>query len=258
MKKTIPIADDVRDVLSRSVISDNSVRLPEGKLDRELYARIDKVLKAAGGKWNRVAGMHLFAQYDPRELLGEAHIASGKIVNRQQTLQQFWTPPGVATKLVEHAGVEPRMRCLEPSAGTGAIALALRSALQDRERISRDPICIEVDEVLARQLIDQGFYDTFCMDFMAYQCSSPFDRIVMNPPFNGGQDIDHVTRAFEMLEHDGVLVAIMGRAFEFRTDRKHAAFRRLMNEHGDVLEHLPEGTFEDTRVETVVIRLSPS
>ena len=150
------------------------------------------------------------------------------------------------------------MRCLEPSAGAGAIARALRSALQDRERISRDPICIETDEVLARNLIGEGFADTFCMDFMAYQCSKPFDRIVMNPPFSGGQDIDHVTRAFEMLEYDGVLVAIMAPAFEFRTDRKHAAFKRLMNEHGEVIERLPAGTFEDTRVETIVVRLSPS
>lgn len=257
MPKKIQITDDVRAVLEGSTITDVSVILPPVKLERDLYVRVDKVLKAAGGKWDRKIGAHLFTDYDPRELLSKEQLASGEIVNRQQALQQFFTRPETAKQIVEYACVEPGMRCLEPSAGTGNIARALRAALIDpRERVGRDPICVEIDEVLVRKLVEDGFDDTLCMDFLATDPAiNPFDRIVMNPPFTGGQDVDHVTHAFSMLKWNGLLVAIMSPAFQFRSDKKHVAFRKLMDRHGEVVARLPRGSFDDTDIETLVVRL---
>ena len=47
-----------------------------------------------------------------------------------------------------------------------------------------------------------------------------YDRIVMNPPFEAGQDIDHVRHAFQFLKDGGRLVSIMSPSPFFREDKK--------------------------------------
>lgn len=42
----------ILDVLSNAVINENALKLT-GQLDRKLYEATNKVLLAAGGKWNR-------------------------------------------------------------------------------------------------------------------------------------------------------------------------------------------------------------
>lgn len=46
------ITEDVLQVLSNAVVIGNTLKLV-GQLDRTLYTRTDKVLKAAGGVWKR-------------------------------------------------------------------------------------------------------------------------------------------------------------------------------------------------------------
>ena len=53
------IDDEVLAVLSSAEASGCNVTLT-GQLDRKLYERTNKVLEAAGGKWNRKARAHLF------------------------------------------------------------------------------------------------------------------------------------------------------------------------------------------------------
>ena len=53
------IPDDIRPILARSTIAGNVLTLP-GQLDRETYLRVDKVLKATRGKWDRKAKGHVF------------------------------------------------------------------------------------------------------------------------------------------------------------------------------------------------------
>lgn len=249
MSKLIRIDDEVRDVLMRSEISGNKVVLPKD-LPRPLYVRVDKVLGASGGKWNRNKGGHIFAEGDPRELLGLA-LRDGAVENHQQALQQFFTPGPVASELVALAAVERSHDCLEPSAGTGRIADALRSAgvLQ--------PVLVELDTDLADKLRKRGYERVIQDDFLKARLGQHrlFDRIVMNPPFHNGTDVAHVLHAHSLLRRGGVLVAIMSPAFEYRSTSLFARFRALLEDRGIVVRRLAKGTFEDTEIETVIVRI---
>jgi len=80
--KTVKIDDDVREVLLRCTMTATSVTLPPGQLERALYTRVDKVLKAAGGAWNRKAGAHMFT-VDPRQVLTPGAVLQTEIVNKR-------------------------------------------------------------------------------------------------------------------------------------------------------------------------------
>jgi hypothetical protein len=98
------------------------------------------------------------------------------------------------------------------------------------------------------------------MDFNGYpDCSDwhGFNCIYMNPPFELGQDIDHVMKAYTLLADVSCLVAIMCEGPFYREDKKAIAFREWLDKVGGS-EKLPEGSFKEsgTMVSTrlVVIR----
>jgi predicted RNA methylase len=165
--------------------------------------------------------------------------------------QLFPTPPALAARIVELARIDARHSVLEPSAGTGNI---LREIMKARPR---DVVAIEINASLAEALAKE-FPDVNvrCHDFMGPTMYGRFDRIVMNPPFTNGQDVDHVTQAFEWLDDGGELVAVMSAGVRFRSDRKTHAFRLLVAEHGEI-QDLPDDTFKDqgTGVRTVLVTL---
>jgi hypothetical protein len=53
-KESMRVEDEVLAVLSRAETNGNALTLT-GRLDRKMYERTNKVLEAAGGKWNRKA-----------------------------------------------------------------------------------------------------------------------------------------------------------------------------------------------------------
>jgi phospholipid N-methyltransferase len=116
--------------------------------------------------------------------------------------QLFPTPPDIARRVVELADVQPGMTVLEPSAGTGA----LLDALGTHAGIT----AVEINSALAEAL--QSRYprsDVRCADFLALGDElGTFDRIVMNPPFGHGTDIEHIKHAYRKLKPGGRLVAI--------------------------------------------------
>jgi predicted RNA methylase len=244
------LTPDVTDVLSRSCITATVVTLPN-QLPRDLYVRVDKVLKAAGGKWDRKAGGHVFPR-DPREVLGLA-LDTGAIVDQKRTKQQFFTPPGLAADIVALAEITPGMRVLEPSCGNGALALEATVA-------GGDVSCIEIDTLLVDEMRDAG---QRCIesDFLdvaptAKYLGGLFDRVVMNPPFTNEQDIVHVTHAFSFLKPGGRLVAVMSAGVKFHTSKQAIRFRALIQQCGD-LDDLPENAFKEsgTGVCTVLVTL---
>ena len=62
------LTPEVKAVLQRAVITDNSLVLPD-QLDRKLYEKVNKAIESAGGVWSRKDKAHLFAG-DPRSYLG--------------------------------------------------------------------------------------------------------------------------------------------------------------------------------------------
>jgi len=97
----------------------------------------------------------------------------------------------------------------------------------------------EISSSLKRYLELKGY--TPKPDFL--EMTGQYDRIVMNPPFEKFQDIDHVRKAYDMLKPGGKLVAIMGEGSFFRTDKKAQEFRDWLDETGGTNEKLESGAF---------------
>ena len=109
--------------------------------------------------------------------------------------QLFPTPPALAARMVELAGIKRGMRVLEPSAGTGRLLAAIREATGGGAVRTAVEISARMCDVL--RVREEGA-DTRNCDFLecsAEQLGGLFDRVVMNPPFGAGADIQHITHA---------------------------------------------------------------
>ncbi len=150
----------------------------------------------------------------------------------------FPTPDTLAFDMVDKLDVKPGQKVLEPSAGKGSLADAVLSKYGADTKIDT----IEVNSKLANLLKAKG-YDPKQEDFLELK-GVRYDRIIMNPPFERGQDMDHVRHAYDLLEPGGKIVAIMGEGGFFRSDSKSVEFRDWLNSRGGTSEKLPEGSFK--------------
>lgn len=148
----------------------------------------------------------------------------------------FPTPKAVAQKMVDLADLGSGLSICEPSAGAGAIADEIRAA-------GHEPTCVEFSQTLAGILTRKG-YKTITGDFL--EVSQTFDRFIMNPPFENGQDIDHVLHAFKLLNHGGRIVSIMSNGVFYRSDKKASIFREWFEGVGYISDDLPAGTFSES------------
>lgn len=221
------------------------------QLDRPMYTRTNKALEALGGKWNRKMKGHLFEK-DPRPTL-PGFLEDGYLTVVKDGF--FETPGDVVDRLLDlypHGRIQTPI--LEPSAGKGAI---IRHMLQYEGGLSpNDFYAIEQNPDRRAILKDLGVH-VLGNDFMTYFSAQKFPTIVMNPPFEQGQDVDHVLHAFhDCLADGGVLLAIMSAGVSFRSDRKYVDFRELVDHHGAIYS-LPENAFKEsgTGVNTVMVVL---
>lgn len=255
MEKTVEITPEVRSVLERATVSGPVLRLPEEQLARPVYEAVDKVLRALGGKWHRHQRGHVFAR-EPGALIAEA-LAVGHAVDQKRTLEQFWTPPGVARQLCDLAGDIEGLDVLEPSAGDGRILFEIigRGAF---------PTAVEIDDGMATQLVaeTEGRFPIYGHDFLSWVPRPPdtpaaFDRVIMNPPFRRGVDMAHVWRAFGFLKPGGCLVTIMSPHWTFAQDRSTREFRDEVRRRDHIWTPLPDGTFrvEGTGVSTGILTI---
>ncbi len=182
-----------------------------------------------------------------RELVGlrEAAPAPDRVkelersmVGRQNDGLDFF-PTGSATveSAVDAADIQPGMEVLEPSAGWGHIADHIR------EQIGVEPDVVELSGK-RRELLEAKGYNLVGSDFMEF-AGKQYDRIVMNPPFSDGRDIQHVQHAFSLLKPGGRLVAIMSESAFFQSNKRAESFREWLDSMGATNEKLPEGAFMD-------------
>lgn len=135
----------------------------------------------------------------------------------QLDFQQFSTPPAQALLAVKAAAVCGGMTVLEPSAGTGNIAVLARLAGAQVDTNEIDP---RRRELLSLQGFEPTAFDAERLDNLLPPDKS-YHAIVMNPPFSatGGRvsghrtafGARHVEQALLRLQPGGRLVAIVGR-----------------------------------------------
>ncbi|WP_030248203.1 methyltransferase [Streptomyces sp. NRRL S-455] len=240
------VSVDVLAVLDRAETDGNALRLT-GQLDRKLYLDTDKVLKAAGGKWNRSKRAHLF-DGDAADAI-EPVILTGEVVSAKQQFGYFPTPAPVVQQVIDLARIEPGMRVLEPSAGRGALALAAvrAGAVVD---------CVEIQPEHAEALRDEHHPDITVTvgDFLTTDPQGAYDRVVMNPPFARQADITHILHAYEHLRPGGRLVSVMSAGVAFRETALTRRFWALLKDVDGWTVTLPDNAFKEsgTGVRTVI------
>jgi hypothetical protein len=245
--KTVTATDTVKDVLRTATFEPNGIGylgvLNCGQLDRATYAAVNAVLDKLGGKWNRKQGGHLF-ESDPRPQVDELLGTGAMTIARDG---YFPTPLPVVERMLALAGLEDAHIVLEPSAGIGHIAGRVRPL------VARVDV-IELDAKRRATLQDKG-YNVVGTDFLAFNGTYP--RILMNPPFENRQDVEHVSHAFQSLTHGGRVVAVMAAGVTFRTDKKTAAFRDYFLKPFGKIEALPPDAFKEsgTSVNTCLVVL---
>ena len=164
----------------------------------------------------------------------------------------FPTPQVLAEEVIDKANIQPGMRILEPSAGKGSLIDALHAKHGKDFQVD----AIEPIESLRTILAAKG-HTLAGRDILEHNPGPVYDRVIMNPPFENGQDMDHVRKAYDLLKPGGRLVAITGAGAHFRGDKKATAFREWLDELGAESEQNPEGSFKasgtGTNTYTVVI-----
>ncbi|MET4203063.1 putative RNA methylase [Bradyrhizobium sp. LA8.1] len=137
-----------------------------------------------------------------------------------KTLQQFSTPIPLGLVACTAAGITPADRVLEPSAGTGLLAIFAELA-------GGALMLNELAEARA-ELLDHLFADAKVTRFDAAQIDDHLDAgvaptvVLMNPPFSAVANVDrrmadaalrHISSALARLCDGGRLVAIAGATF---------------------------------------------
>ena len=235
--KTYDIDDDVLAVLDKMEWTQHETKthgVIVQQLDRKLYVKVNKVLQALGGKWNRGAKAHVF-EHDPRPSLGLVIESAEYEVVKDGF---FPTPMSVGIVMAEMADLFSGAEVLEPSAGKGNLIEAI---------LEGEPGChvyaIEIDTHRRNYLKQQG-YVVVDTDFFHHQVR--YDRIIQNPPFERNQDIMHVRHAWEILPVGGILVSVVSEGPFFRNDSNALAFRAWLHEQDTETLALDDGAFAES------------
>lgn len=254
VKADIRISDEVRAVLTRSVVEGNLLRLPPGQLDRKLYVSVNEALEAIGGKWNKKQKAHVF-DGDPRAAI-DAASETGKVAHPNQH-DFFPTSRDVAETACYRLGMgDTWKRMLEPSAGNGDLVAPFLDWLG--MPTTDELVLFDKDPKRCDALQRKGLAPyTSMVDFLTLDpvVFRPFDRILMNPPFERGSDTKHIAHALNFLAPSGRLVAIASAGLKGREDKSTRALRANIDQWGGVIEDLPEGSFKHagTSVATVMV-----
>lgn len=166
----------------------------------------------------------------------------------------FPTPKDLIQQMIAWAEPEASHSILEPSAGKGDILDALSDAFPEASLYA-----CEINHTLRKILTLKG-YEVLNNNFLELDPKEyAFDRILMNPPFENGQDIDHVLHAYQCLKPNGRLVAIMGEGVFFRQFKKDVAFRQFLHEKNatvsDTIKEAFKNGFKSTGVNVRLVAL---
>jgi hypothetical protein len=154
----------------------------------------------------------------------------------------FPTPTAVVAQMIDRADLHSGVSVLEPSAGKGDIADAIREVIgKPVSVIEVVPRLRDILEAKGHNLQPPANAEE-SYDFLAYRFN--VDRILMNPPFEKGQDAEHIRHAYECLAPGGRLVAVCSAGPFFRSDRKSEEFRAFIDRTGADVEDLPADAFQ--------------
>jgi len=249
------IDKEILEIIDAGNSKDNIYFLPNIQLDRKVYLKVNKVLQALGGKWNRKAKGHIFDK--PIEDAIENVILTGEVVDKKKELQFFETPEKIADKLCILANaIDLKDKVIwEPEAGRGAILKSIKKFNPDA-----NIYWFEFDAENSDYIKTLSIGEQIGNDFLKYKIEDESklpDFVIMNPPFSKQQDIDHITHALNHLKEGGVLISIMSPSVKFRSNKKTIKFIELINQYEHEFHDLPNGSFKEsgTMVNTIILKI---
>jgi predicted RNA methylase len=187
---------------------------------------------------------------------------------RNLALSQWFTPPELAQRVVEWAGIRPvqqpvpgiippsygvttrRPRVLEPSAGNCPLVRPLVPAVAE-------VTAIELDPRYTHDLAQSGATHWTGPSFLGYELGDwpQFDLCVMNPPYEGGLDVAFVLHALEFAPR---VVGIFRSALLHGATRKRELWSRVRPTRIAFLADRPKfGEGNGARSDFIVTELVP-
>ena len=151
----------------------------------------------------------------------------------------FPTPGSVSDGMLSHLCLSPGAQVLEPQAGDGQLADAIMARFP-RVALS----CLEWNYSL-REILELKGYPVLGEDFLAYE-GSGWDAIIMNPPFEKMQDVEHVRHAYGLVKPGGWLVSVVSESPFFNGNKKGKEFRAWLDEVGADVFDLEAGAFKES------------
>jgi hypothetical protein len=240
------------------VLQNISLMTPEGNklllptdVIFENYNDVKKTLTQCLGKYKNNA----FEFPVPADVI-QSKILSGEIKNLKKELQFFGTPPATGQLLIDQiiGMCGPGYRMLEPSAGQGALIPLLQDFRPDMEITA-----IEYGEINYAVLQSMGFNDKVTLihgDFLATTVEEigQFDLIIANPPFNKGQEVDHIMHMWKLLKAGGQLISMSSPSFKTNTNKKYTAFKEWLDDREVLSFPVEAGAFKSsgTNIETYI------
>jgi len=206
-------SQDVVDALKGAVVTLDLINLGKpGSLDAKTYKATAKLIEMSGGKWNRGKKGHYFPKGDAKEFIANV-TGGGKVVDKKKKFQAFFTPEEVVDQMIDIAGGVENCSCLEPEAGEGWIVRELikHGALTITAVELNEEFIPALNEVIGKH---EGWHTTVQGDFLTFNPddegfdATPYDRIIMNPPFTKDQDIKHIRHALDFLRPGGNLTSL--------------------------------------------------
>lgn len=141
---------------------------------------------------------------------------------------------------------------LEPSAGKGDIA----DRIVELSRLKEKHIyAIEQDGDLVHILNEKG-YNVIGNDFLNYNGNILFDLIIMNPPFDRGEE--HLLKAWEILDHGDIVCLLNAETVRNPYSKSRQLLCNIIGDNNGTIEYLGDcfATAErKTNVNVALIRL---
>ncbi|MBW4433199.1 MAG: hypothetical protein KME28_16105 [Pelatocladus maniniholoensis HA4357-MV3] len=163
----------------------------------------------------------------------------------------FPSPRQVVDLLIKASNIQSHSLCLEPSAGFGDLAIAMRECGAIVEVI--EPI-VELQSLLTLE----GF-TVIGSDFISTaNLLNRYHSIIQNPPFS--QQISHIKKAYYCLSSGGRLVSLVSNTPWQYNSSFYKQFRHWLTTVNAQVEELPWGLFVNskryTKVECCLITIN--
>lgn len=248
-KGVYKVDDEIIRILKEGTTKNNVYYLPNKQLERNVYEKVDKVLKRLGGKWNRKLQGHIF-EYDIADELAKM-CEEKKVTDWKKATEFFYTPLNVINEMMGFLPVyySEELNFLEPSCGQGHIVDEI-SRLFKNSKIT----CVEKNKRHCEFMEAKG-YNPICTDFLDMKAEPKYDVILMNPPFR--DEWEHIKHAYNFLKEGGYLVSVASNNVLGKESKKGHEFKEWFKEKDGFCRKLPPESFAEsgTNIDTVVLFL---